>query len=154
MDIDGVLASENFLASPTRNGFIEPAKVELLNQLEGAEIVITSSWGYDNGETEKTLRKNSLKLPIIGYTNRSISRKNDWACRGNEIEDWIIKYIDNMGTKFGDSKNRLFEYVIIDDDRDFLLGQQNHFICTRGKDALTQEHIDKAKVILAYNLQD
>ena len=41
LDIDGVLASYEFLK--TRRGFIDPDKVALLNQLEGVEVVISSS---------------------------------------------------------------------------------------------------------------
>lgn len=156
LDIDGVLASYGFLASRTiedyeklpGRGFVEPAKVQLLNQLKGAEVVISSSWGYDHGKTEQTLVANGLELPIIGYTRR-LTNQFEWACRGNEIEDWLITNISgSVRTKFGhDEKD--FSYVIFDDDSDFLLGQHSHLIITNGSEALTQAHVDKAKSILS-----
>lgn len=154
LDIDGVLASYSFLASRTPEdyetpgrGFVEPAKVQLLNQLKGAEVVISSSWGYDNGNTERALIANGLELPIVGYTRR-LTHQFDWACRGNEIEDWIISNVSNFAsTKFGHDEEG-FSYVIFDDDSDFLLGQRFHLIITNGHEALTQEHIDEAKCIL------
>lgn len=155
LDIDGVLASYKFLVSRTiedydklpGRGYVEPAKVELLNQLEGAEVVISSSWGYDKGRTAEALIANGLKLPIVGYTRR-LTHQFEWVCRGNEIEEWIITNIDNnASTKFGNSKKD-FKYVIFDDESDFLLGQAANFIQTNGENALTQEDIDKAKKIL------
>ena len=79
LDIDGVLAGEDFFRKRL-GGFIDPKKIELINQLKGAEIVISSSWGYDNGRTEKSLRDCGLTLPIIGYTKHE---HVDWICRGN-----------------------------------------------------------------------
>jgi len=149
LDIDGVLASHKYLCSG--KGYIDPEKVSLLNQLEGAEIVISSSWGYDDGKTEESLRKCGLKLPIIGYTDHYYE---EWLCRGNEIEKWLRDNADGMGTKWGDEylhkpyQNFDYEYVIFDDNEDFLLGQASHFIQTEEEYALTQEDIDKARKIL------
>ena len=132
----------------------------MLNQLQdlGAEIVISSSWGCDNGRTEKTLREVGLELPIIGYTEHF---HNDWMCRGNEIEKWLLNSFGGMGTKYGSSpdgvpyykkysnKNGVdYEFVIFDDDCDFLLGQKDNFIRTSRKTGVTQADIDKAKKIL------
>ena len=99
LDIDGVLASYAYLCKRTRHGLIESKKCELLNTLGdiGVEIVISSSWGYDNGRTEKTLRECGLTLPIIGYTDHFYQ---DWLCRGNEIEKWIHQNFGGMGTKY------------------------------------------------------
>jgi len=151
LDIDGVLASEEYLVRAPWNDdlrFIEPEKVELLNQLEGAEIVISSSWGKDGGKTEQRLKEAGLKLPIVGFTKHF---HESFICRGNEIELWLIENFPNgMGTKFGDKwPDEKYNYVILDDDSDFLLGQANHFICTRRPEALIQEDIDRAKEILA-----
>lgn len=41
-----------------------------------------------------------------------------------------------------------YEYVIFDDDCDFLLGQANNFIQTNRDTALVQADIDKARKIL------
>ena len=149
LDIDGVLAGEKFAEKNPRQGYIDPKKIKLVNQLEGAEIVISSSWGYDNGLTEKALRACGLKLPIIGYTKRP---NIDWCCRGNEIEHWLY---DNAGwgTKYGGSTHESwqkfgYEYVIIDDQADMLLGQKDHFVHVDHRIGLTQENTDKAKQIL------
>ena len=103
LDIDGVLASIPYLCKG--KGFIDPSKCKLLNQLEdiGAEVVISSSWGYDGGRTEQSLKGCGLKLPIIGYTDHSVHYNHNWACRGNEIEKWLL---DNMYEKHDGLINR------------------------------------------------
>ena len=159
LDIDGVLASIPFLC--TGQGFIDPKKCKLLNQLEkiGTEIVISSSWGYDEGRTEKSLKACGLKLPIIGYTDH-IHFNYNWACRGNEIEKWIIENMyekkDGLGTKYGYDYYRNhynegdidYEYVILDDDGDMLMGQADNFILVNRYTGLTKRHINKMRKIL------
>ena len=56
LDIDGVMASTPFLCKG--NSLIDPEKCKLLNTLEsiGAEIVISSSWGYDGGKNRKDIK--------------------------------------------------------------------------------------------------
>lgn len=84
-----------------------------------------------------------------------------WLCRGNEIEKWLLGNFKGMGTKYGLDDDGFpyyrkhygdeltdYEYVIFDDDTDFLLGQTNNFIRTDGNTGLTQENIDKARKIL------
>ena len=153
LDIDGVLAGEDFFRNIKHRGFIDPEKVKLLNQLEGAEIVISSSWGYDGGRTEKSLRQCGLTLPIVGYTKHP---NIDWVCRGNEIEQWLLENT-GRGTKYGGSTHEdwqrvKYDYVIIDDDSDMLLGQAGHFIKVDRITAITQDDIDKAKQILNLNV--
>ena len=159
LDIDGVLASIPYLC--TGKGYIEPKKCELLNTLEdiGAEIVISSSWGYDNGKTEKSLRECGLTLPIIGYTDHF---HQDWLCRGNEIEKWLRDNCGGMCTKYGcddddgepyyrkhnNDTDIDYEYVIFDDDCDFLLGQREHFIKVHNYTGLTKRDIKKARKLL------
>ena len=156
LDLDGVLASYEFLK--TRRGFIDPDKVALLNQLEGVEVVISSSWGYDNGRTEKTLRDCGLKLPIVGYTDHFYT---DWFCRGNEIEKWLHDNCGGMCTKWGYDEFGLpyykkhfkesdvdYEYVIVDDDTDMLLGQKDNFVHVDREFALQQSDVEKIKEIL------
>lgn len=128
--------------------FIDPDKCNLLNQLEGAEVVISSSWGYDNGRTEKILKDCGLTLPIIGYTKK-LHYQYEWACRGNEIEAWLQDAFDGKGTMFGGIWTDCdYEYVIIDDDKDMLLGQVEHFVHVKNLTGITQEDINKAKKIL------
>lgn len=153
LDIDGVLAGYEYLCLQRKEPFtfIDPEKCGLLNQLNGAEIVISSSWGYNEGRTEETLKACGLELPIIGYTKK-LHYQFKWACRGNEIEEWIQRTYGRIGTCFGpeyDSED--YDYVIFDDDQDMLLGQAGHFIHVDRMTGLTQADIDKAKKILKYD---
>lgn len=160
LDIDGVMASTPYLCKKNHIGFIDPKKCKILNMLRdiGAEIVISSSWGYDEGRTEKTLRECGLTIPIIGYTEHFY---NDWICRGNEIEKWIQDNFGGMGTKYYEDYEGTpyyrkhyheddidYEYVIFDDNEDMLYGQKDNFIKINQNTGLTKRHIAKAIKIL------
>lgn len=151
LDIDGVLNSEDFFKNRAHKGFIDTNKIKLLNQLKDidTEVVISSSWGYDNGRTEKTLKDCGLELPIIGYTEHFHC---SWQCRGNEIAKWLFNEFEETGNVFGENfahyRGHDYEYVIFDDDMDYLLGQASNFINTNQYTGLTQEDIDKARKIL------
>lgn len=153
LDIDGCLTGQY--------GRIERKCIDLINKLGdiGTEIVVSSSWGYDNGRTAKTLIECGLKLPIIGYTKHY---HEDFLCRGNEIEQWLLENFKGMATKYGKDwdgvpyyrKNRNtenredYEFVIIDDDTDFLLGQKDNFIKINSETGITEQEIEKAIKIL------
>lgn len=154
LDIDGVVTtSENY-------GRIDPNCVKKLNKLKDidAEIVISSSWGYDEGRTEKTLIGCGLELPIVGYTDHYYE---DWLCRGNEIEKWLRNNFGGMCTKYGEDYDGVpyyrkhyseedvdYEFVIFDDDADMLLGQKDNFIQTDEELGISDEDIEKARKIL------
>lgn len=157
LDIDGVLTTA---ASYGRIDVNCIKKINKLNEF-GAEIVISSSWGYDDGRTEKTLKNCGLKIPIVGYTDHYYE---DWICRGNEIEKWLQDNIGGMGTKYGINDEGLpyyrrhyrkdeidYEFVIFDDDSDMLLGQKDNFIQTNEETGITDENIEKAIKILTRN---
>ena len=83
LDIDGVLASIPYLCKG--KGFIDPSKCKLLSQLEdiGAEVVISSSWGYDNFTV----------IPVIDIIHfRNISRTNFCFKSPDKIHLHIIIY--------------------------------------------------------------
>jgi hypothetical protein len=144
LDIDGTLSGYEFLK--TGKGFIDPACVALLNELEGVDVVISSSWGYDDGKTEKSLRACGLTLPIIGYTEHFYQ---DWICRGNEIEKWLHDTFGGMGTKYGPCySDSNYEYAIVDDDCDMLLGQADNFVKADRETGIVKEDIEKIKNIL------
>ena len=149
LDIDGVLNNDGFYTRTRgKAGNFDPENVKCLNQLSdlGVEVVISSSWGYDAGRTEKTLREVGVVLPIVGYTDHFHS---DWFCRGNEIEKWLCDNFGSFGTKFGSKYyQKDYEYVIFDDDADMLMGQKDNFVQTDRYKGLTQEDIDKAISIL------
>lgn len=155
LDIDGTLNSEDFYVNnplAVTASDIDSNAIKLLNQLTGASVVVTSSWGEDGGRTADALQKHGLELPIIGYTKK-VHHQHEWACRGNEIEEWICRTYKGMGTVWGDEyPDEKYEYVILDDDQDMLLGQVNHFIHVNRETGLTQEDINKAKKILKYDI--
>ena len=154
LDIDGVLNSEVFFVEKRKAGdrtMIDADAVSLLNQLSGAHVVVSSSWGENGGQTSKDLEAAGLELPIVGYTKK-VHYNFEWACRGNEIEEWLLSTYGGMGTKFGtayDSDD--YEYVIFDDDSDMLLGQVEHFVYVDRYTGITQNDIEKAKKILKIN---
>ena len=156
LDIDGVLSSIPFLCKG--KGFIDPENIKTLNKLKdtGAEVVISSSWGED---ADKPLMELGLEIPIIGHTEHF---HVDWLCRGNEIEKWLCANFGGMGTKYGVSNDDGipyhrkhyheedidYEYVILDDDTDFLLGQKDNFIHVDEQTGLTDKDVEKARKIL------
>ena len=158
LDIDSVVNSEQFYAKTRgRSGDFDPEAIALLNQLQDidAEVVISSSWG---DSAIKPLQDVGLKLPILGTTQHFYQ---DWMTRGNEIEKWIQDNFGGMGTRYGldddgfpyyrkhfDDKEVDYEYVIFDDDTDFLLGQKDNFIHVNRMTGITQADIDKAIKIL------
>lgn len=147
LDIDGVLASHQYLT--THPGcHIDPETVKKLNQFDkyGVKVVISSSWGYDNGRTAKTLRECGLTLPIVGYT---VHFYIDYLCRGNEIERYLVETFGGTATKFGEKyQNKAYKYVIIDDDCDMLYGQKDNFIWVDRETGLTDNDIEQMKTIL------
>lgn len=158
LDIDSVVNSEKwYIKTNGVKGDFDPEAISLLNQLKeiGAEVVVSSSWGEDGA---KQLKNVGLKLPIIGCTEHF---HVDWMCRGNEIEKWLLENFGGMGAKYGTDENGTpyyrkhyhpedtdYEYVIFDDDCDFLLGQKDNFIRINRQTGLTQADIDKARKIL------
>ena len=121
LDIDGVLL--------VSGKFIDRSIVEKLNNLE-AEVVVISSWGYNNGNTEKTLRTLGLTLPISGYPDHFYS---DLICRGCEVRHWINENI---------KEDELYEYVILDDTLgDYLLEQEPFLVPVNPQTGLTAEDI-------------
>jgi hypothetical protein len=147
LDIDGVLASYDYLLS--LKGFIDKKKVALLNMLKpyDVEVVISSSWGY-NEDTVKQLTACGLELPIIGGTEHFY---NDWMCRGNEIAKWLVDTFDEYNVYTGKASSysgKDYEYVILDDDEDILMCQKDNFIHVDRYTALTEENIKKAIDIL------
>ena len=148
LDIDGVLASYDYLLS--LKGFIDKKKVALLNMLKpyDVEVVISSSWGY-NEDTVKQLTACGLELPIIGGTEHFYS---DWMCRGNEIAKWLVDTFDEYNVYTGKATSCIgisysgndYEYVILDDDEDMLMCQKDNFIHVDRYTALTEENIKKA----------
>ncbi len=140
LDIDGCCNHDDWyyenrvIKKNWKCGDCDPHVVELLNQLGDidVEVVISSSWG---DLADKMLYDCGLKLTIVGHTEHF---HGDWIVRGNEIAKWLLDFGHNDYT-----------YVIFDDDKDMLLEQKNNFVWIDGRHGITQDHIDKAKAILA-----
>lgn len=157
LDIDGVLNSEKFFVARANSkespkGMLDPEAVKLLNKITdatGAEIVISSSWGYCK-DTLDSLKGVGLTGKIIAGTHK-LHYKYDWVCRGNEIEHWLFHAEDGAKlNKWTDD----FRYVIFDDDTDMLYQQKNHFINTNFMTGLTESNVTDAIRILSDNFDE
>mgnify|MGYP003292118788 CR=1 FL=1 len=141
LDVDGVCNSEDWyyrsrvLKETQDKGDFDFHAIELLNQLEGCEIVISSSWG---NMADSPLKAHGLKLPIIGHIDHTPYYSANWICRGNCIEKYIEENLQLNN----------YEYVIFDDDTDMLLSQVDNFVHVDSKVGLQQSDIDKARKIL------
>jgi hypothetical protein len=148
LDIDGVLASADFL-SKSGGKFIDKEKVALLNKLKpySVEVVISSSWGY-NEDTVKELTECGLELPIIGGIEHF---HKDWLCRGTEIAKWLDDTFGDYDVFTGEVYSYTdedCEYVILDDDVDMLMCQKDNFIHVDTDEALTEKDIENVIDIL------
>lgn len=134
LDIDGVLNSQDFIIKSARkkgamlhpNEMIDPESIEYLNKVieeTGAHIVISSTWrkSWKKNELEAHLEGYGLVYPIFDYTPIHESR-----VRGEEIEDYLFNLNEDV-----------LNYVILDDDSDFLPHQFNNLIQTNFEKGLT-----------------
>lgn len=144
LDIDGVLNSEDFYVRRhnliknglcKENSHIDPRSVEYLNEITDATdavIVLSSSWRFDRG-IESLLAIAGVKARIIGKTPYANSRH-----RGTEINKWLVE-----------NGNSVENYVILDDDDDFLDCQRPHLVQTNaGGKGLDKDARDKCVEIL------
>lgn len=189
LDIDGVLNHPEWyervhseysraeLADwPMNKYHMDPIAVQRLNKLKGAEVIISSSWGYDD-ETVTGLKQAGLELPIIGGIDH-IEYANLYITRGNAIAKWFndnynhsipwdyhfdkdgwynthVTYGGTMEDILRGTEERVvhddniqLSYVIIDDDADMLIWQQKHFVHVDSNKGLTDENIETAKAML------
>ena len=116
-------------------GDADPKVIELLNSLSDLDVkvVISSSWG---NMADDLLLSTGLTLPIIGHTEHFY---NEFIVRGNEIKKWLY---DHKNVDFED-----YNYVIFDDDTDFLLEQEDNFIHVDAQHGITKKHIRQARKI-------
>lgn len=94
---------------------------ELIRRIPDAKIVVSSTWRM--GETVETLQAilKPSKLvadAVIGTTPVFRGRDGKSVLRGHEIKDWLDRHPE------------VTHYVIIDDDRDMLPEQLDHFVNT------------------------
>lgn len=189
LDVDGVLNHPEWYERvhakysraelrdwPMNKYHMDPIATQRLNKLKGAEVVISSSWGYDD-ETVEGLRNAGLELPIIGGIDH-IEYSQNYICRGNAIAKWFndrynhtipwdyhfgkdgwsnthVTFSGTMGDIIRGTDERVvhddnvqLSYVIFDDDDDMLIWQQKHFIHVNCDKGLTDKDIEKAMHIL------
>ena len=139
LDIDGVLNNEEWFKGCVQRGVYDPLDPELVQKLNklDCEVVISSSWGCDNGQTWKKLRRKGFNLKVIGYTEHH-EMGSDWIVRGNSIKKWLH---DNIGLAD-------YQYAILDDDGDMLLEQKDHFVKIDFFTGLTDQDVENVKGIL------
>lgn len=149
----------------------DPKKLQLLNQLEGCEVVMITTWDHEH--CQRILPELGLKLPIIGGVKARELQKH-WLVRGNSIAEWFVEHYGDMPRdSFINSFERdgwwypsayfqivdeeptkpinstiAISYVIFDDSADMLMDQKNHFIKVNPQTGLTQRDITRAKKIL------
>lgn len=143
LDIDGCVNHNDWyyenrvVNNNWKCGDADPKVIELLNSLSDLDVkvVISSSWGY---QADGLLNSVGLILPIIGHTEHFY---NQFIVRGNEIKKWII---DNQNVDFEE-----YNYVIFDDDTDFLMEQKDNFIHIDSQYGITKDDIEKARKIFS-----
>jgi hypothetical protein len=125
---------------------IDQGSVEILNDLitqTGAKVVISSTWRilYTQEEIQGFLNHFGFIGEVVGMTPRYT---NNHSVRGNEILGWIKENKSLISKDYYDFN----EYVIFDDDTDFLLWQKDNFIHIDRYCGITPTNIFKAEKIL------
>jgi hypothetical protein len=148
LDVDGVLNCTPFLkeAAKADNGkvvlleqwdpltHIDPKRVAKLNVIlekTGAEIVISSSWrrAFPPEKMQELLDAKGLVGKVIDQTPQLMDRE-----RHVEIKRWLSRQADEP------------DFVVIDDDQDAGVGFGVRYI--RTIDGLEDSHVDRAVAIL------
>lgn len=148
LDIDGVLNSKQWdqVERAREVDFLEdqfdPKAVALLNELIeaiDAQIVLTSSWrlNFEKAEMNKLFHSVGIKRDIIAYTP-NLNAGQGHHTRGNEILKWCI---DNKSLTQSKA-NSYKDYLILDDNADFLLSQANNFFQTDAAVGLTKDLVN------------
>lgn len=158
-----------------------PQSSVLLNKLideTGAKVVISSTWGKSGLETMQNMwRDRGMAGEVIDVTPRiSCSNNDDYIHngvskpinysipRGIEIDTWLqwndfnrINWSEERQLEYME-KSGIENYVIIDDDSDFLYKQREHFVhvtpSPRNMDGFKLEHYEQASCILSKNFID
>lgn len=157
LDFDGVITNVE------SKYCLNNKKMELVKRIcdeTGAKIVISSSWRVKDVETTlKSISESSrgndpfiLAEYVIDITPRFHFKYDDKYItihRGEEIQYIIDKYKYKAYREPNlDLKDRLDNYVILDDDTDMLLWQADHFIKTDPYEGIVESDVEKAISIL------
>ncbi len=151
LDIDGVLNSEFFYkkrnisdSDPYPYSEISSTAVKYLNEIikksDNTKVVISSVWrlGRSIEELQNILNKKGFIGEVLDITP-SFHSPFFSVPRGCEINDWLEKKGNLRLAPWNKehqmdllSKSKINNYIILDDDTDFLLNQKNHFIKCNG----------------------
>lgn len=120
-------------------------RVKFLNDLckeTDSAIVVSSTWRHNH-----TLESLQNLFKYFGGTFQILDKTGHCDCenRGCEIHKWIKA---NTQKYFETPYYDFYNYAIIDDDSDMLLGQQNHFFQTDSYSGLTPNTCYKIKRFL------
>lgn len=140
LDFDGVITTY-------KSGWtFDEEKLKLLDiilQETQCQIVISSSWRSSTlEETLESLHFLPFIDKVVGVTPRLElpTKQGDWEFdvpfRGLEVD----AYLNSLGKKVN--------YVILDDDSDFLWTQREHFVRTNSYGGLTMDNVREAINIL------
>lgn len=134
LDVDGVL---NHWGSKTYLALSKP-KIRLLRWIvheTDCKIVVSSTWR----KLDETRRKLKRVLGYHGLEIYSWTTTRYWKLgqmRGEEVDLWLSEH------------SNIENYVILDDDGDFLDSQMDHFVQTNGNVGLTEKNAERAIQIL------
>lgn len=132
LDVDGVL--NNYKTGGIYT--ITKSKVRLLRNIveaTGAKIVVSSTWRILHESRVILKRKLGYKgIKIFDWTRRSEMLE----IRGNQIHSWL------------DNHKEVTNYIILDDDSDFLEYQYPFLVKTDPEIGLTKEDVEIAITLL------
>lgn len=133
---------------------IDTEIVNILNQFctkTNSDVVISSSWrlGRTIDEMREILKLVGATFNIIDFTPHN---RFEGSVRGNEVKAWWDKQkdrerlVERSGVKAEEVKDfkKYDNYIIFDDDSDFLLEQRHNFFQTDGYIGLTPTILYKA----------
>ncbi len=135
LDFDGVISTHE------KGMNLDTSKVALLEEIlsaTGAKIVVTSSWRIGTRNAEEFVEKlfnfhrsrdkvSNSSLFIDSIYDVTDTMGND---RGDEVQRWIDEHIDQIE-----------QYVILDDENDYLDEQLFNFVQTDEYEGLTSREV-------------
>lgn len=137
LDIDGVL---NRYCDDNFENFY-PELMDLVNQLAHPDVkfVLSSSWRYSHSliEMREVLAEYGFKGDLIDTTPILPKSFRSYFSRGQEIEMWLNSH-----------KGEYNSYVILDDANMECPGVEDNWIKVQSRAGLTQDLVDRAKVML------
>lgn len=161
LDIDGVLNTPAAWIGYGERRYFDPTAVALLRRLieeTGAKVVVSSVWrkGSDYLRMSDLLAIGGVGSGVLFYQTPAEGQKHwevsqqAWRTdpghdnpRGDKIKEWIETYGSDVT-----------HYVIIDDDRDMLPEQMEHFVHVDGHAGFSFRDFERARKVLGCEVDD